>query len=50
MPESDYPISRAEIARPRECFEHPFRTSKPATIAQSAQTTISLYQHLGQRD
>ena len=41
MPESDYPILGAEIARARRRhFLHPLLASKPATMAQSAQTTI----------
>ena len=29
----------------RKCFQHPLLTSKHAAMMQSAQTTISLYQH-----
>ena len=36
----DYPILGAEIARARKRFWHPLLTSKPATMTQSAQTTI----------
>ena len=40
MPESDYPILGAEIARSRRLFQHPLLTSKPATMTKSAQTYI----------
>ena len=45
MPQSIYPIIRAEIARARKSFQHPLLTSKPATMTQSAETTIPPYQH-----
>ena len=47
MPQSDYPILGAEIARARKRFQHPLLTSKPVTMTQSAQTTIPPYQHKG---
>ena len=34
MPESDYPILGAEIARARKPFQNPLLTSKPATMTQ----------------
>ena len=40
MPYSDYPILGAEIARAGKRFWHPLLTSKPATVTESAQTTI----------
>ena len=42
---SDYPTLGAEIARARERFQHPVVTSKPATMTQSAQTTIPPNHH-----
>ena len=44
------PILRVETARARKRFQHPLLTSKPTTMTKSAQTTIPLYQPLGQRD
>ena len=41
---SDYPILEAEIASARKRFSQPLPTSKPATMTQSAQTTILPYQ------
>ena len=45
MQQSDYPIFRAEIDRARKRFQEPLLTSKPATLTQSAQVTISLNSH-----
>ena len=46
MPQLNYPILRAEIARPKK-FQHPPLTSKPETLTQSAQTYIyTLYQYI----
>ena len=44
MSQSDYPILGVEIARARKRFSHPLLTGKPATMTQSAQTTIPPYQ------
>ena len=44
MPKSHYTILRTEIARARKGFKHPL-IIKPATMTQSAQTTIPPYQH-----
>ena len=49
----DHPILGAEAVRARKRFQHPLLTSKPATMTQSAKTTISPcppYQHEGLRD
>ena len=45
MSYSHYPIFGAEITRARKHFKHLLLIIKPATMIQSAQTTISLYQH-----
>ena len=40
----------SEIAKARRHFKHPLLTSQLTTMTESAQTTIPLYQHYGQRD
>ena len=45
LPCWDYPIFGEETTRARKRFKHPLLIIKPATMTESAQTTISPYQH-----
>ena len=42
--QTDHPTFGVAIARTRKRFWHPLLTSKPATMTQSAPTTIPPYQ------
>ena len=49
MSSSDYPILGVKKSRVKKRFKQPLLTSKPATLTQSAQTTIptNSYKALG---